>query len=206
MKESLQKAIQDELPDADYPDFEPGDKIRVTLTKKIGGQQRKRHFEGVCIARRGEGPDETFKVRKVSFGVGVERIFPIHSPSIDEIEILRKGKVNQAKLNYLEDRSSKESRIEEERVDLDEVNRTRSDEGPAHAGEAADAEEEVDSEVEEDSEDSSQAEDSTEEDEASEEASEEQDETDEDEDEASEDSEAQDTEADEETEDETKEE
>jgi large subunit ribosomal protein L19 len=136
VKDSLQDAIKEELPDANYPDFEPGDKIRVTSTKEIGGQERKRHFEGVCIARRGEGPDETFKVRKVSFGVGVERIFPLHSPTIDEITIQRKGKVRQAKLNYLEDRSSKESRIKEERVDLDEVNRTESKEAPGHAGEA----------------------------------------------------------------------
>lgn len=127
MKESLQNAITEELPEADYPDFEPGDKIKVTSTKEIRGQQRKRHFEGVCIARRGEGPDETFKVRKVSFGVGVERIFPLYSPSIDEIEILRKGKVRRAKLNYLEGRSAKESRIDEERVDLEEVNRTRAE-------------------------------------------------------------------------------
>ncbi|MFB6344830.1 MAG: 50S ribosomal protein L19 [bacterium] len=124
MKQSLQEAIQDELPDANYPDFEPGDKIRVTTTQEIQGQQRERHFEGVCIARRGEGPDKTFKVRKVSFGVGVERIFPLHSPIIDKIEIVKKGKVRRAKLTYLEGRSAKDSRIEEERVDLEELNRT----------------------------------------------------------------------------------
>jgi large subunit ribosomal protein L19 len=143
MKESLQDAITEELPDADYPDFEPGDKIKVTQTKEIRGQQRKRHFEGVCIARRGEGPDETFKVRKVSFGVGVERIFPLYSPSIDSIEILRKGKVRRAKLNYLEGRSAKESRIEEERVDLEEVNRTE-------AAPEAEPDVEVEEEIEED--------------------------------------------------------
>lgn len=126
MKQSLQEAIQDELPDADYPEFEPGDKIRVTTTQDIQGQQRKRHFEGVCIGRKGEGPDKTFKVRKVSFGVGVERIYPLHSPIIDDIEIVKKGKVRRAKLSYLEGRSAKESRIDEERVDLEEVNRTRS--------------------------------------------------------------------------------
>jgi large subunit ribosomal protein L19 len=147
VKDSLQNAIKEELPEANYPDFEAGDKIRVTSTKEIGGQKRKRHFEGICIARRGEGPDETFKVRKVSFGVGVERIFPIHSPTIDEITIQRKGKVRQAKLNYLEDRSSKESRIEEERVDLDEVNRTESEEASSDEGEAADEEEVEDNET-----------------------------------------------------------
>lgn len=126
MKQSLQEAIQDELPDADYPEFEPGDKIRVTTTQDIQGQQRKRHFEGVCIGRKGKGPDRTFKVRKVSFGVGVERIYPLHSPIIDDIEIVKKGKVRRAKLTYLEGRSAKESRIDEERVDLEELNRTRS--------------------------------------------------------------------------------
>ncbi len=147
MKRSLRNAIKEELPEADYPDFEPGDKIRITSTRSIGGQERERHFEGVCIARGGEGHDETFKVRKVSFGVGVERIFPLHSPSIHDIEILRKGKVRQAKLNYLEDRSSKESRIDEKRVDLEEVNRTESSTPPGDGDEVT-ADEEVDGEDE----------------------------------------------------------
>lgn len=151
MKESLQKAITEELPDADYPDFEPGDKIEVVSTKDIRGQKRKRSFEGVCIARRGEGPDETFKVRKMSFGVGVERIFPLHSPAIEDVEILRKGKVRRAKLNYLEGRSSKNSRIKEERVDLEEVNRTE-----AEAAAAAEAEAEAESTEDEAAEDESE--------------------------------------------------
>lgn len=131
MKQSLQDAIENKvLPDADYPDFEPGDRIRVTTYVDIGGQKRPRHFEGTCIARRGEGPDQTFKVRKVSFGVGVERIFPLYSPSIQSIEVLRKGKVRRAKLNYLEGRSARESRIEERRADLDAINA-----GPQDAGE-----------------------------------------------------------------------
>lgn len=148
MRESLQKAIKEELPDADYPDFEPGDKIKVISTKDVRGQQRKRTFEGVCIARRGKGPDETFKVRKMSFGVGVERIFPIHSPAIEDVEILRKGKVRRAKLNYLEGRSSKNSRIKEERVDLEEVNRTQAEAAAAAEPEAETepADEETDSE------------------------------------------------------------
>lgn len=148
MKQSLQKAIQNELPDADYPDFEPGDKIKVTTTQEIQGQQRKRHFEGVCIGRKGEGPDQTFKVRKVSFGVGVERIYPLHSPIIDDIEIVKKGKVRRAKLTYLEGRSAKDSRIDEERVDLEEVNRTRSGSTDEATGEAdrEDAADETDDE------------------------------------------------------------
>jgi len=86
------------------------------------GETRTRRFEGICIGRRGEGPDQTFKVRKVSFGVGVERIFPLYSPVIENIEVLRKGKVRRAKLNYLEGRSARESRIEERRADLDSIN------------------------------------------------------------------------------------
>lgn len=142
MKQSLQQAIEDELPEADYPDFEPGDKIRVTTSQEIQGQQRKRHFEGVCIGRRGEGPDKTFKVRKVSFGVGVERIYPLHSPIIDEIEIVKKGKVRRAKLTYLEGRSAKDSRIEEERADLEELNRTGGTAEPAEDVEEEASEEE----------------------------------------------------------------
>lgn len=151
MKESLQNAIQDELPDANFPDFEPGDEIKVTTTEMIGGQQRERQFEGVCIARKGKGPDRTFKVRKMSFGVGVERIFPLHSPIIDEIEILRKGKVRRAKLNYLEGLSSKESRIDEERVDLEELNRTQA--GVAGAPDDEDVTSEDDEEPKEQTED-----------------------------------------------------
>ncbi len=123
MKKSLQDAIREkELPDADYPDFEPGDRIEVTTRVEIGGEKRTRRFEGVCIARRGEGPDQTFKVRKVSFGVGVERLFPLYSPLIESIEVLSKGKVRRAKLNYLEGRSAREARIEEQRADLEAIN------------------------------------------------------------------------------------
>lgn len=123
MKQSLQDAIREqELPDANYPDFQPGDRIEVTTRVDIGGEKRTRRFEGVCIARRGEGPDQTFKVRKISFGVGVERLFSLYSPLIESIEILSKGKVRRAKLNYLEGRSAREARIEEQRADLEALN------------------------------------------------------------------------------------
>lgn len=132
MKKSLQDAIREkELPDADYPDFEPGDRIEVTTRVEIGGEKRTRRFEGVCIARRGEGPDQTFKVRKVSFGVGVERLFPLYSPLIESIEVLSKGKVRRAKLNYLEGRSAREARIEEQRADLEAINASPGSAAPA---------------------------------------------------------------------------
>lgn len=123
MKQSLQDAIREkELPDANYPDFQPGDRIEVTTRVEIGGEKRTRRFEGVCIARRGEGPDQTFKVRKISFGVGVERLFSLYSPLIESIEVLSKGKVRRSKLNYLEGRSAREARIEEQRADLEAIN------------------------------------------------------------------------------------
>lgn len=122
MKQSTQEVLEEELPEANYPDFSPGDKIRVKTREEIGGQMRERFFEGICVGRKGEGIDQTFKVRKESFGVGVIRIFPLYSPIIEGIKVLRKGVVNQAKLNYLAEKSSKESQIDEKRVDLDEIN------------------------------------------------------------------------------------
>ncbi|MGM0380524.1 MAG: 50S ribosomal protein L19 [bacterium] len=122
MKQSVRKLVEEEIGADDYPAFQPGDQIRVVTREEIAGMERKTTFEGVCIARRGEGPDETFKVRKNSFGVGVERIFPLNSPIIEEVKILRKGKVRRSKLNYLAGRSAKNARIKEKRVDLDEAN------------------------------------------------------------------------------------
>ncbi len=142
MKQSTQEVIKDELPEANYPDFSPGDKIRVETEEEIGGQLRKRFFEGICIGRKGEGIDQTFKVRKESFGVGIERIFPLYSPIIETIKVIRKGVVNQAKLNYLSEKSSKEARIDEKRVDLDEINAPASKSGKS-------APEEVDESFEE---------------------------------------------------------
>jgi large subunit ribosomal protein L19 len=97
----------------DAPDFEAGDTVNVHLRVVEGDKERIQQFEGVCLARRGSGPNETFTVRKVSEGVGVERIFPLHSPRVAEIEVVRRGVVNQSKLFYLRDRSGKEARIQE---------------------------------------------------------------------------------------------
>ena len=95
------------------PDFQPGDTLRVNVRIKEGERERIQAFEGVCIARDGGGINETFTVRKISFGEGVERRFPILSPNIDSIEVKRRGVVRRAKLYYLRDRRGKSARIAE---------------------------------------------------------------------------------------------
>ncbi len=99
----------------DIPDFGPGDTLRVNVRVIEGGRERVQAFEGVVIARNGGGARESFTVRKVSFGVGVERIFPVHAPIIQSIEVLRRGDVRRAKLYYLRDRVGKATRIKEKR-------------------------------------------------------------------------------------------
>ncbi len=99
----------------DIPDFGPGDTVRVDVRVIEGGRERIQAFEGVVIARKGGGIRETFTVRKISFGVGVERIFPVHAPIIEKIEVLRRGDVRRAKLYYLRDRVGKATRIKEKR-------------------------------------------------------------------------------------------
>jgi large subunit ribosomal protein L19 len=86
---------------ANLPAFRPGDTVRVNVRVKEGDKERLQAFEGVCIARRGRGVSETFTVRKISNGVGVERVFPVHSPMISEIAVTRRGRVRRAKLFYL---------------------------------------------------------------------------------------------------------
>lgn len=97
----------------DLPDFRAGDSVAVHYNIKEGDRRRNQIFEGVVIAKKGGGFKETFTVRKVSFGTGVERIFPLHSPLINKIELKRKGKVRRAKLYYLRGLSKKASRIRE---------------------------------------------------------------------------------------------
>jgi large subunit ribosomal protein L19 len=99
----------------DIPDFNPGDTVRVHVRVVEGGRERVQIYEGVVIARNGGGVRETFTVRKLSFGVGVERIFPVHSPMIGKLEVTRKGDVRRAKLYYLRDRVGKATRIKEKR-------------------------------------------------------------------------------------------
>ena len=98
------------------PPFRPGDTVRVNVRVKEGEKERVQAFEGVCIAKKGGGVSETFTVRKVSNGVGVERIFPLHSPMIAEINVVRRGVVRRAKLYYLRDVTGKASRIKERKV------------------------------------------------------------------------------------------
>jgi large subunit ribosomal protein L19 len=99
----------------DVPDFAPGDTVKVHVRVVEGNRERVQVFEGAVIARRGSGVRESFTVRKLSFGVGVERTFPLHSPIISKIEVVRRGDVRRAKLYYLRDRVGKRARIKEKR-------------------------------------------------------------------------------------------
>ena len=100
----------------DVPDFGPGDTVRVSVRVVEGSRERTQVYEGVVIARSGGGVRETFTVRKLSFGVGVERIFPVHAPIIQSIEVTRRGDVRRAKLYYLRDRVGKATKIKEKRA------------------------------------------------------------------------------------------
>src|ERR671935_2096905 len=100
----------------ELPPFRPGDTLRVNVRVKEGEKERVQAFEGVCIARRGSGVSETFTVRKISNGVGVERIFPVHSPMLAEIQVVRRGRVRRAKLYYLRHLSGKATRIREKKA------------------------------------------------------------------------------------------
>jgi large subunit ribosomal protein L19 len=99
--------------DKTIPDFSPGDTLRVSVKIKEGERERVQAFEGVCIARAGGGLNENFTVRKLSFGEGVERVFPVVSPMLEKIEVKRRGKVRRAKLYYLRGRTGKRARISE---------------------------------------------------------------------------------------------
>ena len=107
--------IQHEGLRADLPDFRPGDTVRVMVRVREGDKERLQAFEGTCIGRKGAGVSETFTVRKVSAGVGVERIFPVHSPGVGTVEIVRRGKVRRAKLYYLRRLTGKAGRIREQK-------------------------------------------------------------------------------------------
>ncbi|MBF9233029.1 50S ribosomal protein L19 [Microvirga alba] len=95
------------------PDFQPGDTVIVNVKVKEGDRSRVQAYEGVCIARSGAGFQESFTVRKISYGEGVERVFPVYSPMIDSIKVVRRGAVRRAKLYYLRDRRGKSARIAE---------------------------------------------------------------------------------------------
>ena len=97
------------------PSFDPGDTLRVNVKIKEGDRERVQAYEGICIARAGAGLNANFTVRKISFGEGVERVFPLYSPTVDSIEVVRRGAVRRAKLYYLRGRTGKRARIAERR-------------------------------------------------------------------------------------------
>ena len=114
--ETLEREAIDALTaDKTIPEFRPGDTLRVGVKVTEGDRSRVQAFEGVCIARSNKGVGSSFTVRKISFGEGVERVFPLYSPIIDKIEVVRRGAVRRAKLYYLRGRTGKSARIAERR-------------------------------------------------------------------------------------------
>jgi len=114
MMEKL-KRLQNEMMRLDLPDFAPGDTVKVNVKIKEGEKERIQAFQGVVISKRKGATNATFTVRKVSYGVGVERIFPMHSPVIDNIEVVTRGRVRRAKIYYLRKLRGKAARIKERR-------------------------------------------------------------------------------------------
>jgi len=112
---NLIESLEREQMKPDIPEFQPGDTVRVHVKVVEGGRERIQVFEGVVIRRRGGGLSETFTVRRVSYGVGVERTFPLHSPRIDHIELVRRGRVRRARLYYLRQLRGKAARIKDRR-------------------------------------------------------------------------------------------
>lgn len=110
------KQLEREIVRMDLPDFSPGDTVKVHVKIKEGEKERIQAFQGVVISKRGGLSAATFTVRKVSYGVGVERIFPLHSPAISEIEVITKGRVRRAKIYYLRKLRGKAARIKERRI------------------------------------------------------------------------------------------
>ena len=115
MSQQLLNDITKEYQKPDAPDFRAGDTVKVSVKIKEGNRERIQIFEGLVIKRQGGGISETFTVRKVSYWVGIERTFPIHSPLVESIEVTRKGKVRRARLFYIRGLSAKQSRIKERR-------------------------------------------------------------------------------------------
>lgn len=110
------KAVEQDNLRNSYPEVDVGDFVKMYLKIKEGARERIQVFEGYVIARKGNGLSETIKVRRISYGVGVERTLPVHSPNIDRIEVVRKGKIRRAKLYYLRDRVGKAAKITEKLV------------------------------------------------------------------------------------------
>ena len=115
MSQQLLRDITSEYQKTDVPDFRAGDSVKVSVKIKEGDRQRIQIFEGLVIKRQGGGVAETFTVRKVSYGIGIERTFPVHSPLVESVQVLRRGKVRRARLFYIRGLSAKQSRIKERR-------------------------------------------------------------------------------------------
>ena len=112
---NLVESIEQEYLKKEVPQFNVGDTVKVFVKVVEGDKERLQAYEGVVIAKRNGSIRETFTVRRISYGIGVERTFPLHSPRIDRIEVVRKGKVNRAKLYYLRERTGKSARVKEDR-------------------------------------------------------------------------------------------
>src|SRR5918995_721414 len=115
LQELEQEQIAARTEERPIPEFGPGDTVRVNVKVVEGSRERVQAFEGVCIARRNRGINSSFTVRKISYGEGVERVFPLYSPRIDSIDVVRRGRVRRAKLYYLRGRTGKSARIAERR-------------------------------------------------------------------------------------------
>lgn len=146
MDPRIREIEQEQMRD-DLPAFDPGDTVRVRVRVVEGDKERIQAFEGVCIARRGSGSNASFTVRKVSGGVGVERVFPLHTPSIAGIEVVRRGHVRRAKLYYLRARRGKKARVRERSWWLDQAREMGvepgAEEGTGEGDEAPEAEAEA---------------------------------------------------------------
>ena len=115
-KNELMKFVEDQIEVQEFPKFKAGDTITVTYKIREGGKERLQSFQGVVLQRAGSGPTETFTVRKISSGIGVERIFPVSSPFIDSIQVNKRGVVRRARIFYLRGLTGKKARIKEKRV------------------------------------------------------------------------------------------
>lgn len=115
MSQQLLRDITNEYRKQDVPSFHPGDTVKVLVKIKEGNRERIQIFEGLVLKIQGTGIGETFTVRKVSYGIGIERTFPIHSPLVEGVEVVRRGKVRRARLFYIRGLSAKRSRIKEKR-------------------------------------------------------------------------------------------
>ncbi len=113
MSEALKKIAADSMK-SELPQFEIGDTVKISVNIREGERERIQMFEGTVIAKKGSGVAETFTVRRVSYGVGVERVFPIHSPNVKDVQVIRHGKVRRSKLYYLRDRVGKAAKVKEQ--------------------------------------------------------------------------------------------